>query len=169
MKWNRLWKEKEMRVMKSHFGLNHKKAKHVSTTQLLSSAWGKKARLESTYQSIIGSRLSDRGRGDKFQVGVVPFSWEQQSGEAIRRQYLAVEEMADWLSESESVAQSCSTLCNPMNYSPLGLSVLGTVQARIQEWVATPFSRGSSQPRDQTQISCTVGRFFTIWTTREAQ
>ena len=38
MKWNRLWKEKEMRVMKSHFGLNHKeKAKHISTTQLLSS------------------------------------------------------------------------------------------------------------------------------------
>ena len=43
----------------------------------------------------------------------------------------------------------------------------GILQARILEWVAIPFSRGSSQLRDQTQISCTVSRFFTIWATRE--
>ena len=41
-------------------------------------------------------------------------------------------------------------------------------QAKILEWVATPFSRGSSQPRDQTQVSCIAGGFFTIWATREA-
>ena len=45
---------------------------------------------------------------------------------------------------------------------------MGILQARILEWVAMPFSRGSSQPRDQTQVSCTAGRFFTIWATREA-
>ena len=44
----------------------------------------------------------------------------------------------------------------------------GILQARIPEWVAIPFSRGSSQPRDQTQVSCIAGRFFTIWATREA-
>ena len=43
------------------------------------------------------------------------------------------------------------------------------LQARILEWVAIPLSRGSSQPRDQTQVFCVVGRFFTIWATREAQ
>ena len=43
----------------------------------------------------------------------------------------------------------------------------GILQGRILEWVAIPFSRGSSWSRDQTQISCIVGRFFTIWTTRE--
>ena len=44
----------------------------------------------------------------------------------------------------------------------------GILQARLLEWVAFPFSRGSSQPRDQTQVSCIAGRFFTSWDTREA-
>ena len=61
------------------------------------------------------------------------------------------------------VAQSCLTLCDPMDSS-----VHGILEARILEWVAFPFSRGSSQPRDQTQISHTAGRFFTSWATREA-
>ena len=55
------------------------------------------------------------------------------------------------------VAQSCPTLCSPMNYSPRGSSVHGISQARILEWVAISFSRGSSQPRDQTCISHTAG------------
>ena len=54
------------------------------------------------------------------------------------------------------VAQSCPTLCDPMDYT-----VRGILQARILEWVAFPFSRGSSQPRDRTQVSHTAGRFFT--------
>ena len=53
-------------------------------------------------------------------------------------------------------AQSCLTLFNPMDYT-----VLGNLQARILEWVAIPFSRGSSQPRDQTQVSHTASGFFT--------
>ena len=52
--------------------------------------------------------------------------------------------------------QSCLTLCNPMD-----CIVHGILQARILEWVAVPLSRGSSQPRDWTQASRTVGRFFT--------
>ena len=59
------------------------------------------------------------------------------------------------------VAQSCLILCNPMNCSPPGSSVPGIIQARILEWVTIPFSRGSSQPRDQTQV-CFADRFFTI-------
>ena len=49
-----------------------------------------------------------------------------------------------------------------------GFSVHGILQTRILEWVAVPFSRGSSQPRDWTQVSRIAGRFFTIWATREA-
>ena len=64
--------------------------------------------------------------------------------------------------------QPCPTLCNPMDCSPQGSSVNGILQARILEWVAIPFSRGSSQLGDQTQVSCIAGRFFIIWTTREA-
>ena len=93
--------------------------------------------------------------------------------------------------------QSCPTLCGPMDCSPLGSSaygifqgrilvkvkviqlypilcdpmdyaVHGILQARILEWIAFPFSRGSSQPRDQTHVSHIAGRFFTICATREA-
>ena len=63
------------------------------------------------------------------------------------------------------VALSCATLCNPMDYSPPGSSVHGTLHARILEWVAISFSKGSSKPRDRTQVSCTAGRLFTIWAT----
>ena len=56
-----------------------------------------------------------------------------------------------------------------MVYSPPGSSLHGILQARILEWVVIPLSRGSSQPRDQTWVSCVAGRFFTIWATRKAQ
>ena len=62
------------------------------------------------------------------------------------------------------VAQSCPTLCDPMNCSPPGSSVHGIFQARILRWVAILFSRESSQPWDQTWVSCPSGRFLTIWT-----
>ena len=62
------------------------------------------------------------------------------------------------------IVQSCWTLCYPMGYT-----VHEILQARILEWVSIPFSRGSSQPRDQTQVSHIAGEFFTIWVTREAQ
>ena len=61
------------------------------------------------------------------------------------------------------VAQSCPTLCDPMGCSPPASSVHGILQARILEWIAIPFSRGSSRPRDQTLVSFIAGRFFTIW------
>ena len=59
------------------------------------------------------------------------------------------------------VAQSGLTLCNPMDCSPPGSSVHGILQARLLEWVTIPLSRGSSRPRDQTQVSCIAGGFFT--------
>ena len=55
-----------------------------------------------------------------------------------------------------------------MDYSSPGSSVHGILQARIPEWVAIPFFRGSSWPRDRTQVSCIAGSFFTAWATREA-
>ena len=60
------------------------------------------------------------------------------------------------------VAQLCLTLCNPMDYSPPGSSVHGILQARILEWIAIFFSRGSSWPRDQTLVFCIAGRFFSL-------
>ena len=67
------------------------------------------------------------------------------------------------------VTQSCLTLCNHMDHSPPGPSFHGILQARILEFIAISFSRGSSQPRDRTQVSHIAGRLFTIWATRKAQ
>ena len=68
-----------------------------------------------------------------------------------------------WHEREVKVSQLCPTLCNPMDYT-----VHGILQARILEWVAFPFSREFSQPRDRTQVSHNAGGFFTPWATREA-
>ena len=65
------------------------------------------------------------------------------------------------------VAQLCLTLCDPMDCSLSGFSVHGIFQVRVPEWVAISFSRGSSWPRDRTQVSHIAGRCFTLWGTRE--
>ena len=64
--------------------------------------------------------------------------------------------------------QLCPTLQNPMDCNLPGSSVHEILQAKILEWVAIPFSRGSSQPRDGNWVSFIAGRFFTIWPTGEA-
>ena len=64
------------------------------------------------------------------------------------------------------VTQSYPVLSDPMGCGLPGSSVHGILQARTLEWVAMPSSKASSWPRDQTQVSCIAGRFFTIWTTR---
>ena len=60
------------------------------------------------------------------------------------------------------VAQSCPTLCDPMDCSPPGSSVLGILQVRILEWIAISSSRGSSRSRDQIRVSSTAGKLFTF-------
>ena len=67
------------------------------------------------------------------------------------------------------VNQSCPTLCDRMDCSLPGSSVHRILQARKLEWVANSFSRGSSWPRDQTQVSCIVGRFCAVWATKDAR
>ena len=72
-------------------------------------------------------------------------------------------------SESESeVAQSCPTLCDPMDCSLPGSSLHGILQARVLIWVSISFSRESSQPKDQTWVSCIPGKCFNLWATRVA-
>ena len=70
----------------------------------------------------------------------------------------------DMLWQLVKVALSCPTLWDPTDYT-----VHGILQARILEWVAFPFSRGSSQPRDRTQVSCIAGGFFTSWATTDGK
>ena len=76
----------------------------------------------------------------------------------------------EWVLNSgwSEVTQSCPTLCDPMDCGLPGSSDHGIFQARILEWVAISFSRGSSQPRARTWVSCSVGRCFTVWATRNS-
>ena len=82
------------------------------------------------------------------------------SGSSWGREYMKVKE--------SEVAQSCPTLCDPVDCSPPGFSVHEILQARTLEWVAISFSKGSSWPRDRTQVSCIAGRGFNLWATRES-
>ena len=63
---------------------------------------------------------------------------------------------------------SRSVMSDPVDCSPPGSSIHGILQARILEWVAISFSRGSPGPRDWTRVSCLAGRCFNLWATREA-
>ena len=67
------------------------------------------------------------------------------------------------------VAQSCPTLWDPMDCNLPGSSIHGIFQARVLEWVAISFSRGSSRPRDLSRVSHIAGRCFTIWATRVSE
>ena len=86
----------------------------------------------------------------------------------VRKKMTVFSTRCPFIEESESdVAQLCPTLCDPMDCSLLRSSIHGIFQTRVLEWVAISFSRESSRPRDRTWVSCTVGRRFTIWATRE--
>ena len=93
-------------------------------------------------------------------------AWTREEEWFSRRNWITVTEIRKWMKKSQSVSQLCLTPCDLMDCSPPGSSVHGILQARILEWVAIPFSRGYSWPKDQTQVFCIAGRFFTIrkWT-----
>ena len=108
------------------------------------------------------------------------FSWQEELWPwhlalTLKTQYPSLEQVHWLLIQGLRVllclylaVQSCLTHCNPMDCSLPGSSVQGILQARILEWVAMPSSRGSSQPRYQTQVSHLAGRFFPLWSPREA-
>ena len=105
-------------------------------------------------------RYQQRGKG--FLI------WEQSSNGVAGYQRRNLSHHSRKVRESESeVTQSCPTLCDPMDYSLPGSLVHGIFQARVLEWVAISFSRGSSQPRNWTRVSHIAGRCFTFWATRK--
>ena len=116
--------------------------------------------------SLHSSVKVPKGRGEIIELRSVlvpkwpPRKWNQWI--YIRKGFLTS------VSVKMLVAQSWPPLCDLMNCSPPGSSVHGILQARILEWVAIPFFKGSFQPRNQTPVSCIAGRFFIIWAAKEA-
>ena len=106
------------------------------------------------------------GGGKDFKNTKTPIFSIILSVKIIRAVYYSKQSTESMQSET---AQSCLTLCDTMDCSLPGPSVHGILQAILLEWIAIPFFRGSSQLRDQTQVSPIAGEFFTNWTTKEAQ
>ena len=79
------------------------------------------------------------------------------------------EELKSLLMKVKVKSLSPVRLCDPMEGSLPGFSVHGIFQATVLEWIAISFSRGSSRPRDRTQVSCIVDTRLTIWATREVK
>ena len=114
-----------------------------------------------THSSILAGEISQTEKpGRPHIVHRVTNKWATEHPR--RHTLYAYNELPSW--SEVKVAQSCPTLCDPMEHI-----VHGILQGRILEWVAFPFSRGSSQPRDWTQVSHIAGGVFTSWATREAQ
>ena len=82
--------------------------------------------------------------------------------------YLALKWLSPWW-HTRSIAQLCLTLWGPVDCGLSDSSVHGVLQSGMLQWIAISFLRGSSWPRDWSQVSCIAGRFFTIWATSEAQ
>ena len=99
-----------------------------------------------------------------FWLPPILFSWNSVTGTRLTTRESKKYMLAP--KEHVLVTQSYLTLCNPMDSSPPSSSVHRILQARILGWVALPFSRGSSQPRHQTWVSCIAGR--SDWAMREA-
>ena len=114
-----------------------------------------------------GSVVSDSSRPHGLQPSRLLHSWDfpgKSTGVGWHCLLLAQFIFPDFTRVRANSLQSCSTLCNPKDYNPLGSSVCGLLQERILEWIAILSSKGSSWPRDQAHISyvsCIAGGFFT--------
>ena len=105
--------------------------------------------------------------GQRSLVGYSPWGHKETRLSQTRLTWLSTHSISKSLSLiawKVKAAQPCPTLCDPTDYA-----VHGILQARILEWGAFSFSRGSSQPRDGTQVTHIAGGFFTSWAPREAQ
>ena len=117
--------------------------------------------LSNEYSGLISLRI------DWFDLPVVHRTLKKESSPA--SQFESINSSGFRCCEVKWSCSSCLALCDPMDYSLAGSSIHGIFQARVLEWVAISFSRGSSWPRDGTQVSHIVDRCFTVWATSEVR
>ena len=149
--------------------------KTVQTTTQLHSFHASKVVLkiiQAKLQQYMNRELPDdqagfrKSRGTRDQIPNI--RWTTEKSKSIPENiYLGLIDYSKAFDSVVVVAQSCPTLCNPMDCSPPGSSIYGIFQARVLEWAAISFSRASSRSRDRTWVSHIVDRCFTVWATRE--
>ena len=144
-------------------------------TEFKNSIWGHvesdmliilpRCHLDITYHSSL------RSLGWRYTLEVINIKWYFQLwtwGHDRKRRGLRMSwNIQNFKRVSKSERVSCSVMSNFLQPHRWGSSVHGILQARILQWVAIPFSRGSSPPRDRTWVSCIAGGSFTIWATKE--
>ena len=120
-----------------------------------------------TYPHLLDNHRTDRGWVCQRHTGghCIGSMWGQKVTCGFYLRWRGQEMLARKGSSSKGVSRSVVSDCGPIDCSPPGSSVRGILQARILGWVATPCSRGSSWPRDWTQVSSIAGGFFTVWAT----
>ena len=114
---------------------------------------------------LVEGSVQKRTETNTINYAQLIFDWSGKIVHYEKRAFLAI--VLEQLDVSMLVAQSCPTLCDPMDWGLPGSSFHGVFQARILEWIAIPLSRGLSWPRDRTWVSRIAGRLFTVWATRE--
>ena len=108
-----------------------------------------------THSSILTWRISWTEEPGRLQsMGSQTVGHDFQIGKGVRQGCILSPCLFNLYSEFSSVAQSCPTLCNPMDCSPLGSSIHWIFQVGILEWVAISSPKAVSQPRDRTHVSC---------------
>ena len=120
----------------------------------LESTWTRIFTLEMWIITKFDILLSQSSKPFAFSLRTLIFSDSSLLSQILEAGFLCLSLLLLYIYIFLLVSQSCPILCDPMDCSPPGSSVHGILQAKIVEWVAIPSSRGSSQPRDQTQVSC---------------
>ena len=161
------WVQKRQKNQRSNYqqSLDHRESKSIAEKKTSISAsltncgkFLKKWEYQTT--SPISLRNLYAGNNKQLELDV-----KQQTGSKLGKEYVKAIYCHPYLtymhSESE-VTQLCPTLCNPVDCGLPGSFIHGIFQPRVVEWVAISFSKGSSQPRDRTQVSHTAGRRFNL-------
>ena len=149
-----------LKLKLQHFGHLMQRTDSLEKTLMLGKTEGRRRREQQRMRRLDGITDSTDMSLSKLQEMVDRETWR-----AVVHRGCKGSDMTERLNKNIMKSVSCSVMsdsCNRMDCSPSGSSVRVILQARILEWVAIPFSRGSSQPRDRAWVFCVAGRSFTF-------
>ena len=158
-----------LKLKLQYFGHLMQRTDSLEKTLMLAKVEGRRRRGRKSMRLLDGITDSMGMSLGKLQELVMDREAWRGAVRRVTNSQTGLSDWTDWLRQNILIALLSEICCCVWLFATLWTIVHGILQARTLEWVAFPFSRGSSQPRDQTQVSHVAGRFFTSWGTREAQ